>query len=258
MKPALAFPYYDPTGRQFPHLQTILPALKEHFDRAYLCPPASTRRHAGLTQFLQEDDFFTLFPWDPDGPIGDSFAFLYRQAAQAAPPDQPLHLCFLDRLSFALEGEYHDRFLADVDALTAADLPLIFQRTPLAWSSHPRNYREIEGFVTTVGRLLFGRELDYAWCHLVISAAQLGEIIPRVHNHDLSMVAEMVLQIQDQVKTREVDWLSWEDPLVLSRDPDELKREREGSPEEVGRRLAYALPMVEAMLQFALGRGSGT
>jgi hypothetical protein len=49
-----------------------------------------------------------------------------------------------------------------------------------------------------------------------------------------------------------VDWLGWEDPLVLSRDPQELKRERESDPAEAGKRLAYVLPMVDAMLQFAL------
>ena len=33
MKPALAFPFNDPDGTMFHHLQIILPDLKEHFER---------------------------------------------------------------------------------------------------------------------------------------------------------------------------------------------------------------------------------
>jgi hypothetical protein len=136
--------------------------------------------------------------------------------------------------------------------LRSEDLPLIFQRSAIAWSSHPRNYFEIESFVTTIGRILFGRSLDYAWCHLVVQASQLTEILPLVRNADLSMVAEMILLLQADIKSKEVDWLAWEDPFVMSRDPEELKRERENSPEETGKRLSYAMPMVETMVQYAL------
>ena len=66
------------------------------------------------------------------------------------------------------------------------------------------------------------------------------------------MVAEMVLFLQPEIKTREVDWLAWEDPFILRRDPEELKREREASPEETQKRLGYAVPMVETMVQYAL------
>ena len=42
MKPALAFPYFDPDGTMLPHMRSILPDLKNHFDRAYVCSPPST------------------------------------------------------------------------------------------------------------------------------------------------------------------------------------------------------------------------
>ena len=254
MRPALVLPYHDPQGTLQPHLRAILPVLKEHFERAYLCPPPATRRQAEAMRFVEADDFFTVIPWDAEGPIGDFFAFLYRHAARAAPPEQALHLCFPDRLSFALEGEFRNAFLTDVDGLSHADLPLLFQRSPAAWATHPDNYREIETFVTRVGRLLFGRELDYAWCHLVLTAAQLDALLPRVRNHDLSMVAELVLQLQPAIRTREVDWLAWEDPWILAVPPAELKRAREASPEETQKRLAYTLPMVAALVRFALER----
>ena len=257
MRPALAFPFKDPDGRMFQHLQSILPDLKGHFEHAYLCPPLSTLKWVEHIRQLQADDFFTIFPVDVEMRLGDHFAYLYQHAADMAHPDQPLHLCFLDRLAFALEGEYRNSFLADVDSLFVSDLPLIFQRSKTAWETHPQNYRDIEGVVTTVGRSLFRRELDYAWCHIVVNAGQLRKIMPLVKNPDLSMVAEMIFYLQHDIHTRDVDWLAWEDPMILSRDAAELKRERENSLDETQKRLSYVLPMIETLARLsANGRRS--
>lgn len=251
MKPALAFPYADPDGTLFHHLQAILPDLKAHFEQAYLCPPLSTFRHMDHLQQLQADKFFTIFVIDRDMPIGEHFHYLYHRVGQAAPPDQIVHLCYLDRVAFALEGEYRDAFLADIDSLSNADLPLIFQRSQYAWDTHPQNYRQLEGIVTTVGKNLFDVELDYAWCHIAVRAAQLGEVMPLVKNPDLSMIAEMIFYMQDGIKTREVDWLAWEDPFIFSRCADELKCERENSIEETNKRLRYVLPIVETLTRLS-------
>ena len=235
----------------FPHLQVILPHLKEHFERAYICPPLSTQKHVDHMQQLQADDFFTIFPADRNLQIGEHFAYLYQRSAEAAPPEQIVHLCYLDRLAFALEGEYRNSFLSDIDSLAPGDLPLIFQRSQKAWDTHPQNYRDLEEIVTTVGRHLFGRSLDYAWCHIAVCAGELREIMPRVQNPGLSMVAEMIFYLQENIKTREVDWLAWEDPFILSRDPLELKYEREKSLEETRKRLSYTLPMIETLTRLA-------
>ena len=237
MGPALAFPFSDPDGRMFSHLRTILPVLKNHFEHAYICPPLATWKHVDHMGQLQADDFFTIFPVDREMQIGEHFAYLYQRAADAAYPDQILHLCYLDRLAFALEGKYRDSFLSHVDSLSASDLPLIFQRSQTAWENHPQNYRDLEGMIVTVGHYLFGRKLDYAWCHIVLCAGQLREVMPLVKNPDLSMVAEMIFCLQDKIQTRDVDWLAWEDPFVLSRDWTELKRERENSLDETKRDL---------------------
>lgn len=247
MKPALAFPFNDPDGTLFPHLQAILPDLKNHFECAYICPPLSTRRLDGLIEKLDSDPFFTIFPVDRELQIGEHFAYLYRRAAEVAPAEQTLHLCYIDRLAFALEGSYRDAFLADIDRLSRKELPLIFQRSQAAWETHPQNYRRLEGTVTTVGRNLFGLELDYAWCHIAVLAGQLREIMPRVKNPDLSMVAEMIFYLQDDIQTRAVDWLAWEDPFLLGQDPDVLKYERENSLAETNKRLNYVLPMIETL-----------
>jgi hypothetical protein len=65
------------------------------------------------------------------------------------------------------------------------------------------------------------------------------------------MVAEMIFYMQDEIHTREVDWLAWEDPLIFSRDPIELKREREDSLEETNKRLRYVLPMIETLTRLS-------
>ena len=251
MRPALAFPFNDPDGRMFQHLKSILPDLREHFEHAYLCPPLSTLKWAEHIRQLQADDFFTILPMDVELRLGEHFAYLYQHAADMSHPDQPLHLCFLDRLAYALEGEYRSSLLADIDSLTESGLPLIFQRSQIAWETHPQNYRAIEGIVTTVGHSLFGRELDYAWCHIVVRAGRLREIMPLVKNPDLSMVAEMIFYLQDDIHTRDVEWLGWEDPFILSREAAELKRERENSLEETQKRLSYVLPMLETLTRLS-------
>lgn len=251
MKPAVAFPFSDPDGTMFPHLQAILPDLKNHFEHAYLCPPLSTHRLNRQAEKLEDDEFFTVFPVDRELQIGEHFACLYRHAAETAPAEQIIHLCYLDRLAFALEGEHRESFLADIDTLSRENIPLIFQRSQAAWETHPQNYRRLEGAVTTVGQNLFGRELDYAWCHIAVQAGQLREIMPRVKNPDLSMVAEMIFYLQDEIHTRDVDWLAWEDPFLLRQDPDVLKHERENSLAETNKRLNYILPMIETLTRLS-------
>ena len=251
MRPALVVPYHDPSGVMFRILTAKTPELKQHVERLYLSVQTDEWQ-APHIRFLQADDFFTLIPVESSLPVGDHFASLYQQAAALAAPEQVLHLCFLDRLTFALGTDYCDSFLADIGSLSPEATPLIYHRSPKAWATHPDNYLALESFVTRIGETLFGKSLDYAWCHLALRAGLLGEIIPHVQNHDISMVAEIVLLIQDHnIHTREVDWLSWEDPFLFSRDPIELKREREANPQEVQKRLSYVLPMVEALARFS-------
>ena len=251
MKPALAFPYNDPDGTMLPHLQAILSDLKNHFDHAYISAHPSTLELLQQGDLILLDDFFTIYPVDNNKRIGEHFAYLYQHASKDAHPKQALHLCYPDRVAFALEGEYRSSFLADIDSLTDDDLPLIFHRSELAWSTHPQNYRQLEGIVTTVGKNLFDKELDYGWCHIVVQAKQLREIMPLVKNPDLSMVAEMVFYLQENIHTRDVDWLAWEDPFILNRDVDELKREREKSLDETNKRLKYVLPMLEILTRLS-------
>jgi len=256
-KPALVMPFHDPDGSMFRHLEIILPDLESHFERAYLTvPDATAQLQPENVDRLQADDFFQLYPVTKTSPVGEHFAFLYQHVVQEADPEQILHLCFIDRLSFALRTKYREQFLADVNSLLPEHLPLIFQRSADAWSTHPKNYFEIETFASRMGQILFNKWLDYGWCHLVLQAKHLREIMPKVKSPELSMVAEMVLHLQRNIHTRDVDWLAWEDPFILGCNADELKRERENSLEETQKRLSYILPMVEILTKFALnGKG---
>jgi hypothetical protein len=89
--------------------------------------------------------------------------------------------------------------------------------------------------------------LDYAWCYLVLQAGRLREIMPFVNDPKISMVAEILYYLQDEVKTRDVDWLAWEDPFIFGRDAKELKQERENSLVETKKRLNYVLPMIDML-----------
>lgn len=233
----------------FPHLEAILPALKEVFSKAYVSVTGDTvKASPDRITYLKEDGFFTLFDAPAGAPVGEQFSYLYRQTALVAPPDQILHLCFIDRVSFALQSRHKRQFIEDVQAVDG-NAPVIFNRSEPAWESHPRNYRDIEQHVTRVGELLFGKTLDFAWCHLAIRASQLGEIIDGVGNHDLSMVAEIVLAIKETATMQDVDWLEWEDPFHLHRDAPELRREREKSIEETEKRLSYTIPMLQMLMR---------
>jgi hypothetical protein len=255
VKPSIVFPYAAADRALFPRLQAIAADLKAHYARAYVCRPPGTPRHADVTDWLAAERFFTLIGVDHELPAGERFTRLYLHAARLADPDEMLHLAYLDRLSFALQSGHRAAFLADVGALSLADLPLLYQRSPAAWATHPSNYARLEGFVTLVGERLFGRALDYTWCHLVVRADELRQVMARVTHTGLSMVGQMILQMQHHLRVRDVDWLSWEDPLILDRDPAELKAEREASVREYEKRLSYCLPVVEAMVQFAATSG---
>jgi ABC-type uncharacterized transport system YnjBCD substrate-binding protein len=75
--------------------------------------------------------------------------------------------------------------------------------------------------------------------------------MPNVRNPDLSMVAEMIFYMQDEIQTRKVDWLAWEDPFIFERDAAELKQERENSLDETNKRLRYVLPMIETLTRLS-------
>ncbi len=250
MLPVLVSPFHDTDGLMFSHLKAITPHLKTTFARAYLnISPLTQRAQAAQVDRLQQDAFFQLTFNPPDTPIGDQFLSAYARAAQDCPAAQVLHLCFVDRVAFALQTQYKDRFVADVTQAADQHLPLLFQRSSEAWDTHPRNYREIEQVATRIGQHLFNQRLDFAWCHLVLQAKQLRRILPRIQGHDLDVLTEIVVLLKDSIETRDVDWLAWEDPFLHAWDPEQLKQERENSLQETRKRLGHLISVLERLAE---------
>lgn len=248
MQAVIVMPLHDPTGLMFPLLEVVTPQLKSLFGHAFISvAPATRTARSGHVRRVEEDPFFTVVRHATDVQAGDGFLALYQQAAADCHPDQALHLCFIDRVAFALLSEYRAEFSADIQTLQDSETPLIFQRSAAAWATHPQNYSELEQIVTRTGEFLFHRSLDFAWCHLVVQAGQLQAVLPYIRHRDISMIAEIPLLLREHMHTKDVDWLAWEDPFVLNRDARELKQERERSSEETRKRLAYVIPMLRLL-----------
>lgn len=252
---ALVMPMHDPDGLLFPHLLALVPQLRELCGRVIISITPLTRvQQPHWVERVMADHFFGVCEFTKSLPVGDEFVQLYAHAAMISAPNTLLHLCFIDRVAFALQSPCRAQFLADMQRLQPADVPLIFQRSAAAWATHPRNYQAIEAMFTVVAEGYFQQSLDFAWCHLVVPAGQLQAILPQVQRHDLAVCAEIVLLLKETIQTRAVDWLAWEDPFILNRDPNQLKLEREQSPAETQKRLNYVLPMIEAINYFHNGR----
>lgn len=252
MRPVLVTPMHDPHGLYFPHLFAITPDLKALFARAFVAVTPVTRANCGAwVDQLVADDFFDVLEHQTSLSVGDDLLLLYARAAAACPSETVLHLCFIDRVAFALQNGCRHQFMADLQTLQPTDTPLIFHRSAVAWQTHPSNYRQLEQMVTQVGEMLLQKSLDFAWCHLALQARHLQAILPHSKRHDFSICAEFVLLLRETIQTREVDWLAWEDPFLYRRDPEELRREREQSIAEVQKRLAYVLPMLQVLHETA-------
>jgi hypothetical protein len=251
MRPAIVMPMHDPDGVLFPHLMRAVPFLRQTFAKAYLNVTAVTMaRQPAWAAWLAGEPFFELTSGSDATRPGDQFAQLYRHAAEVSPPAQMLHLGFVDRVVFALGSHFRQGYLDEVNCVTAAETPLLYHRSQAAWATHPDTYRMLESTLTTVGETLLGRRLDFAWCYMAITAGRLRQLMPLITRSDMSMLAEMVLGLREELQVREVDWLAWEDPYLLGRDAAALKRERETSASDMRKRLGYVIPMLQVLAEY--------
>jgi hypothetical protein len=263
VRPVIVMPLHDPQGHVLSHLCRVTPILGQAFAVGYASLTCETRLQQGdWVDRLAATGFYRLSVQRAKAPLGERFRALYREAATQCNREQPLHLCFADRVAFALQDEYREAFLDDVRASGAGPLPLLFQRSVHAWQTHPRNYREVEHMATRAGTLLTGCSLDWTWCHLVIRAGQLDAVLPALAQQEISVLGELLLALLragHDIRTRDVDWLAWEDPFILGRPADEVRQEREGSAAETRKRLAYVIPTMALLAgSTAAAGGEGT
>lgn len=248
MKPTAVFPMSTPSVDLFQQLRQVTPLLKTIFERAFVSVNLNTcQALPEQITWLNGDNFFHITRHENNPSVGEDFLTLYLNAAVNSHPEQILHLFFIDRVAFVLQTEHQSAFISDIQEVTPELTPLIFQRTAVAWNTHPQNYRELENILTRTGEYLFGKSLDFAWCQIAVRADRLKTIVPLVQNRDMSILAEIILLMRDDVQTKEVDWLTWEDPFILGRDAHLLKAEREQSVQETRKRLSYIIPTLQLL-----------
>lgn len=255
MKPCssvIVLPIHDPGGILFPWLERVAPDLKTLFARAFVSlSPATPARQPGWVDWLRADPFFTVNFNQPGTLPGEHFMAGYRSAFGQVAPETMVHLVDVDRIAYALLNGYREVFLADVAWASAQQQPVLFERSAAAWATYPANYRELEHMLIRVGELIFGRYLDFAWSYLAARASLLAQVLPQVTSRDFGILVELVLLLEDRLLTREVDWLAWEDPFILGREADELRRQRDSSREETLKRLRGLLPFFQHFLEKA-------
>lgn len=252
-QPIAVMPLHDPGGVQFPHLKRAIPQLRQTFGEVIMRITTPTRSaQAEWLHWIEQQSIFHIITNGPVDLVGQQFRELYRAAAKRYSPEQILHLCFPDRVTFALGSEYREQFIADIRVTSTQDLPLLYQRSECAWATHPENYRIIESLATQVGQLVLGRSLDLTWCHMVLQTKQLQQVLPHLAQRDLSVLAEILIHCAEAVVTKDVDWLAWEDPFVNGSDATRLKKERENSLAETKKRLSYVIPTINLIVDQAL------
>lgn len=246
--PIIAFPIHDSEGQLFLHLWKIVPILIENFSKCFVSiTPVTLQRQKSEISKLEKDTFFDITINDEDSLIGDHFLNLYRKVVNTCSSDTIAHLVTEDRLIYILETEFKETALKDFQKANSQNLPVLFQRSKKAWSTHPKNYLAAESMVTQVGQVLFGKKLDFCWNQLVLQVGNLKEILPKIESHDFTAYAEIVFHLKDKIKTVNVDWLSWEDPFILGKDAFQLKQDREKSREETDKRLSYVNPIIKML-----------
>jgi hypothetical protein len=249
MRPAIVLPFHDPNGILLSHVERVEADLKRKFDRAFLSiSPVTANYQAERLELLAQDPFFILNENLPDTLPGDHYRAAYLNAVRHCPPHQQLHLCDIDRVAFALQSPHRAEFLQSLEWVTGESQPVLFQRSPAAWITHPKPYREAEAIAIQLGHLLFGHYYDFAWSYLVVSAGVLAAILPTFVHRDFGLLAEIVLALRTTLLTREVNWLAWEDPFILGCDVDKLRAERESDSAETRKRLLWNAPIIRLLL----------
>jgi hypothetical protein len=243
---SLVLPFHDPNNIEAKFLKQILPFLKENFNNAFVSiTPKTVAMNPEAVSFLKGDNFFFVNE-NPEGSlIGDHFLAGYKNAVAHSKPDQILHLCNSDRIAFALLN-YKETFLND---LNNVNTPTLFLRSEKAWSTHPKNYYAAESMVTEAGRILFDKVLDFTWCHLSLTAEQLSNVLPNLTARDLVITSQLIFSLKETIRTKSVDWLSWEDPFIFGKDQQEYKLERENDPAELEKRMNYVLPEIKYLFE---------
>ena len=250
VKASIILPIHDPQKLLFPLLEQFTPQLKTLYTHAFVSvSPTSEKLQKKYILRLQNDSFFTVNFNQPDSQTGDQFLSAYTSATTHSDPQTMLHSCDLDKVACYLSGQHKADYINDIQWANQQSQPVLFQRSEAAWQTFPENYRIIEHYAIDTGKMLFNQTYDFACSHFAMQSHLLASLLPHIHGHDFRILLEIILLVRDQLLTKNVDWLEWEDPFVLGRDPQELRQERDASPYETYRRLQYVVPFLQMLYE---------
>jgi hypothetical protein len=245
---AVILPLHDPSGRLFELLWHCLPELKAMHIQAFvsLSPDTKKLQTENINKLL-DDPFFMCVNNAPGTQCGDHFLAGYKLAVNNVSPHIMLHSCDLDKIAHTLSSPHHDTYIADVQWANRQQAPVLFQRTEAAWQTFPEHYRIIEHYAIDTGKLLFNKYYDFACSHFAMPAKTLQNVIPGIKGHGFDILLEIILAVREQLITKDVDWLEWEDPFVLQVDAETLRKQRDNDPQEYKKRLVYIIPFLQIL-----------
>ena len=248
--PVLAFVLHDPKDVESQFLRKITPFLKQHFTCVYIRFTHETvQANKKSVEWFKCDGFFRTSECPENSPIGEHFVDIYKEVTMYSSSEEIVHLCTPDRLAYAVEF-YPTELAHDLESANNLDVPLLFTRSKIAWATHPKTYYALESALSKEGEVLFGKFFDFSWCHFVVKLKDLTQVIPHLSIQDYTFMAEMIVFFRDKLIMQEVDWLSWEDPYIYSRNADELRNEREHSTDETAKRLSYVVPIMGFLARY--------
>ncbi len=214
-----------------------------------LSPVTENNQQVHIQKLLNES-FFHLVNNKPGTQCGDHFLAGYRLAVLHSDSETMLHSCDLDKVAHALLGKHRHTYLNDLAWANQQQQPVLFQRSPAAWQTFPDHYRIIEHYAIDTGKLLFNKYYDFACSHFAMPAQIMQQTLPDIKGHDFRILLEIILLVRNQLLTRDVDWLEWEDPFVLNVDADTLLAQRDHDPLEVQNRMSYIIPFLQILYDF--------
>jgi hypothetical protein len=243
------FPYHDPNGKYNQKFRMALPQMKEHFSRICLSTtPSTLEKNGDFLNFLVSEGCL-VFRNVEGSKIGDHYRNSLKVAVEKADGNQ-IYFGFIDRTLYAINSEYSSEFWQDMQQDFSP--MILFERSELAWSRHPDNYREIEQVTNRLGRYLVGKEIELASCGIGLTAELAGRLMEMSTEESYSAGTEWIFCAQllgEKPIIKKTDWLSWEDPYIDGVDAAQLKSVRENDPLENIKRLEMNIPIINLLTQ---------
>jgi hypothetical protein len=235
-----AFPYHDPNGIYNEVFKKNIPLLKQIFNYISISvTPATKDQNADFLKVLKKSGFDPYYNKQGTS-LGDHFRGALESAIYSG-DNEGIYFGFIDRLLYTLE-KFKQEFTLDINQKAEKGL-LVFERSNKAWETHPSNYYFAEHLVIEAYNKLLNREIDLNFCGLIIDKISANKILRLSVCESYNIAGEWILlSLLNSIplKTKKVDWLSWEDPFWEKNKVQELKKIRENNPTETYKRLVIA------------------